>query len=282
MTRAMSDEQRFLFDTLGYIVIPDVLTTSQIERLRATVRNATEQFPPVPQQEGPLHWDRIWRDLLDWPALSPILEELIGNPTLLAARLARSEDAEALPTFRLDHINVHTHVGKGFEGGRLHGGWNGVSGLFRYEDGVFYNGLTTVTFELYDTHPNDGGFACIPGTHKGNVALPEGWRDLSQGVQECIARVAAKPGDAIIFTEALTHGTLPWTAEEKRTTVFYKFSPHNITWSADYFDPDDFRDYEDMDDRKLAILEPPNARYPRRPTQPERLDASHPTSAEDR
>ena len=89
----------------------------------------------------------------------------------------------------------------------------------------------------------------------------------------CVRRVPAKPGDAIIFTEALTHGTLPWQANDPRLTVFYKFSPHTVTWSADFFDPEDFRNYEDIDDRKLAILEPPNARYARRPTDPETLES---------
>ena len=40
-------------------------------------------------------------------------------------------------------------------------------------------------------------------------------------------------GDVIIFTEALTHGAVPWTVEaSSRRTLFYKFSPLGISWSA--------------------------------------------------
>ena len=78
----------------------------------------------------------------------------------------------------------------------------------------------------------------------------------------------ARPGDAIVFTEALTHGTLPWSAEAPRRTLFYKFSPHGTSWAGAYFDPRNFRDYPDVDDRKLAILEPPNARYSGPPQPP--------------
>jgi ectoine hydroxylase-related dioxygenase (phytanoyl-CoA dioxygenase family) len=131
-------------------------------------------------------------------------------------------------------------------------------------------GLIVVAFELFDTFENDGGFCCIAGSHKGNIELPQSWADLSQGVHPCITRVPARAGDAIIFTEALTHGTLPWTVDAPRQTVFYKFSPHGTTWSADYFSPEAFRHYSDIDDRKLAILEPPNARYWGRPTRPAR------------
>ena len=264
----LTEEQRYLFDTFGYLILPNILTPEQVDELRGTIRQATEQFDPVEQQEGPLHWSRVWRDLLDLPNLSPILEDLIGDH---ARRHARERAKKpSLPTFRIDHINIHTHVKKGFPGAALHGGWLGTGGcqFFDFREGQFYNGLLAVSFELFDTHPNDGGFACIPGSHKSNVRLPGTWRDVSKEIAKCVKRIPAKPGDAIVFTEALTHGTLPWNADEPRQTVFYKFSPHGTTWSGDFFNPDDFRRYPDMDDRKLLILEPPNSRYPGRLTDP--------------
>lgn len=268
----MTEEQRYLFDTFGYLVIENALTPSQVEELLATLQNSTEQFPPVPQSEGPLHWGKVWRDLLDLPTLTPLLEDMIGNHGTREGRASRN--LPYIPTFRIDHINVHTHVKHGFQGGSLHGGWKGTGGtqFSSYHDGRFYNGLISVSFELFDTHPNDGGFGCVPGSHKSNIPIPAAWRDMSESVHECVRRIPAKAGDAIVFTEALTHGTLPWTVEAPRRTVFYKFSPNGSTWSGDYFNPDDFREYADIDDRKLAILEPPNARYPHRPTQPEPLN----------
>ena len=260
-------EQRYLFDTFGYLILKDVISTEQVDELRSTLQNSTEQFPPVPQEENPLHWGKVWRDMLDLPNLSPVLEDIIGNHRL---RRGLKQHGSDLPTFRLDHINVHTHVKKGFTGAYLHGGGIGTGGVqfSSYHDGYFYNGLISVTFELFDTHPNDGGFCCIPGSHKANLALPQQWRTLDDDIPEFVKRIPATPGDAIIFTEALTHGTLPWDSESTRRTLFYKYSPHGSSWSGDFFDPDDFRQYPDMDDRKLAILEPPNARYHKRPTNP--------------
>ncbi len=264
----LSGEQRYLFDTFGYLILPNVLTDEHVGELRSTLRQATEQFEPVEQQVGPLHWDKAWRDVLDLDTLTPVLEEIIGNHAIRNARAAANR--RALPTFRLDHINIHTHVKKGFPGGHLHGGWQGTGGaqFSEFRNGRFYNGLVSVSFELHDTHPNDGGFCCIPGSHKSNVGIPREWRDLSKGIADCVVRIPAVPGDAIVFTEALTHGTLPWTSDSPRATLFYKFSPHGTSWSGDYFNPDEFRKYPDIDDRKLAILEPPNARYGGRPTDP--------------
>ncbi|MFP6806220.1 MAG: phytanoyl-CoA dioxygenase family protein [Pseudomonadales bacterium] len=269
----MTEEQRYLFDTFGYFIVPKAISSVQVQQLRSTLHNGTEQFDPVAQEQGPLHWSEIWRDLIDLPNISPILEELVGNAVLTKGRTVRAKDGrQTLASFRLDHLNIHTHIKQGYEGAVLHGGWQDTGGsqFFRYHDGRFYNGLVVVAIELFDTHPNDGGFCCIAGTHKSNLALPRDWADLSNGVHPCITRVPANAGDAIIFTEALTHGTLPWTADATRKTLFYKFSPHATSWSADFFNPDDFRQYADMDDRKLAILEPPNARYWGRPSRPER------------
>ena len=68
----MDEEQEYLFDLFGFIVVREVLTQEQISKLRSTIRGGTEQFPPVPQSEGPLHWDVIWRDLLDLPVVSSL------------------------------------------------------------------------------------------------------------------------------------------------------------------------------------------------------------------
>lgn len=268
----LSPEHAYLFDTFGYIVLPDVLNLDQIANLRNTLKQPVEQWDPVDRKDSPLHWAPIWRELLDLPTLAPVLEDIIGNHAIRNGR--RKATVDELPTYRLDHINIHTHVAKGFTGGQLHGGWQSTGGVqfSTYHNGQFFNGLISVSFELYDTHPNDGGFACIPGSHKSNVPLPSSWRDLSKAIADCVKRVPAKPGDAIVFTEAMTHGTLPWTSEEPRATVFYKFSPHGSAWSADYFDPNEFRGYPDMGDRKLTVLEAPNARYRGRRTQPKPRD----------
>ena len=40
-------------------------------------------------------------------------------------------------------------------------------------------------------------------------------------------------GDLVVFTEALTHGTLPWQGRGDRRTLLYKYSPGSSTWAED-------------------------------------------------
>ena len=81
---------------------------------------------------------------------------------------------------------------------------------------------------------------------------------MAENIEPCVRRVTGPAGAAVIFTEALTHGALPWTGQGERRTVFFKYSPHPISWSAHYFDETAF---EGLTDRQRAILEAPNARY---------------------
>ena len=265
----MDATQRYWFDSQGYFVVPGVLDDSLLGSLRSTMGPPTEQHDPGAKEDNPLHWSAAWREIMDLPILRPILESLVGNHGLQRYRENKS-GADYLPTYRLDHINVHQHVANGFPGMDLHGGWTtaGGSQFFRYHDGEFYNGLIVVAFELFDTTPNEGGFCCIPGSHKANLPLPPGWSEKGGDAGGLLKGIPAEAGDAIIFTETLVHGTLPWRVDAKRQTAFYKFSPHATSWTADYFNFEDFTRYPDMTDRQLALLEAPNARYAGRRTRP--------------
>ena len=83
---------------------------------------------------------------------------------------------------------------------------------------------------------------------------------LYEKYQQHVVEVHAKSGDAVIFTETLTHGTLPWRGSHERRALLYKFSPgfqayspgaHEISYS-DYI--------EAMEEEERAVMEAPHIR----------------------
>jgi ectoine hydroxylase-related dioxygenase (phytanoyl-CoA dioxygenase family) len=120
-----------------------------------------------------------------------------------------------------------------------------------------YNGLCAVAYNLTDVNLGEGGFGCIPGSHKSNLPFPDQWRDLEQP-HPCVQTLTGKAGTAILFTEALTHGTLPWKGQQERRTLFYKYSPHPSAWSRYYYNPDD---YPELTEAQRRILKTPGV-YP--------------------
>ena len=112
---------------------------------------------------------------------------------------------------------------------------------------------------LADEGPGDGGLALIPGSHKANLPCPQSMK-LWEKYQEQVVEVHAETGDAIIFSETLTHGTLPWKAEHQRRAVLYKFSPGFQAYSAGAHQIT-YPDYiEDMTPEQRAVMEAPHIR----------------------
>ena len=127
--------------------------------------------------------------------------------------------------FRLDHYyGIYLRNGTGPLG--LHGGNTPYDPpeYYHFRNGRMYNGLTVVSWNLADTSPESGGFCCIPGSHKSNYVCPQEIRK-SHVNADCVVVPKAKAGSVVIFTEALTHGTAPWTAEYQRCSLLYKYSP---------------------------------------------------------
>ena len=92
-----------------------------------------------------------------------------------------------------------------------------------------HNGLTVVAFQLTDINPGDGGLCLVPGSHKGNFPCPATLR-RGEAYQEFVRQITCRAGDCVIFTEAVTHGTLPWTAAHQRRTALFRFSPGNLAY----------------------------------------------------
>jgi len=265
---SMNEEQRFAFDTWGFLTVEDAITAEQVAELKATVDEKGPMLHSQHQRDGGF-WSQAFVDLLDVPAVSPLLDELYGGPS-----------AGGLPAFRIDHINVHTHgvFNKDFAGGTIHG-QNArlfdpkrprelVTTYFDRDpdSGAFENGLVSVAYELEDTVCNGGGFGCLAGSHKAHYRVPEAWCDLSKGVHRMVTHVPARAGTAIIFTEALCHVTLPWTAPSTRTTLFYKYTNRGEAYCGDnnFFHPTDADGWNGVDDRKRAILSRPPQAYRQR------------------
>lgn len=191
---------------------------------------------------GLLAWDYAYRELIDNPKVTGYLEELLGSQ------------------FRLDHDYADIiRADKGPIGTTLHSGGTpfNPSMYYRFADGRMHNRLTVIAYNLKDINPGDGGFGCVPGSHKSNYHFPDEWRQL-EDCHSFVTHVVGSAGTAVIFTEALSHGTLPWKGTNERRTLFYKYSPHPVSWAASYYDETHFND---LSSRQKDILESPNARY---------------------
>lgn len=258
MKAAVTDRERYLFDVQGFLVIKGVLTDAEVKRLNSAVDANSDRIEATGkstwdsttlagddrrQYTNLLSWERPWsdpfRELLADPRISPYLDELLGRG------------------WHLDTEPVFFHYPTGAGGLKFHGGdphfHSGA--YYDYRNGEMRNGLIVVQFTLSDQTEGDGGFCCIPGSHKSNYVRPTSITKWESD-QEIVRNPTLRAGDVLIFTEALTHGTLPWTASHDRRALHYRFSPkcvqygpgvHSIllpTWA------------DDLTEAQRAVLEP--------------------------
>jgi hypothetical protein len=242
----MRYRDRYLLDLQGYLTVPEALTAEALEQINDVIDELAES--EIRPEESAHRWShllarsRAFRDLIDNAPVLPILEELLG------------ED------FRLDHEYVDLiRSGMGPIGTGLHGGPVPFRPIEYYwnRDGQIHSGLVAVAYNLKEVGPDDGGFACVPGSHKSAFPFPDNWKDLSDP-PSCVRRVTGPAGSAIVFTEALVHGTLPWRGKGERRTVFYKYSPRPLAWSKTFYDS---AQYPDLNDRQRDLLTSPGIEH---------------------
>ena len=243
----MTEEEMYFFDLYGYLVIRQAFSETVLEALNSAIdthlKAELESEKTSFRSSGRVAWGGFENEIIANPAVLPQLKTMLGKRP------------------RLDHDYIDViKGGLGPIGATLHGGGtpHDPSQHYTFRDGKMANGLVVVAYALKDVNPGDGGFACIPGSHKANFKLPTGWADMSEKLNPCVIATPCKAGDAVLFTEGLTHGTLPWRGKDQRRTLFLKYSPNFASFSSSYYDLNSF---PNVDDETRQMLEPPNARY---------------------
>lgn len=269
----MDAYEKYFFDINGYVVVEDMLTAAEVAALNEAIDHNPDQIQlregeqllsgaakqhggrAAPNLKGThgrgdimniLNWPQPWcqpfRDLLSHPRALRYMLELIGDG------------------FRYGNANGISMTA-GAEGFLFHGGGSPRSSYFyNFQDGRMWNGLMAVCYQLSDVNPGDGGYACIPGSHRANYPCPEDVRRL-EAHPEWFKHLPLKAGSALVFTEALTHGTLPWKGSHERRTLLYRYGTgHMVYGSGPGVHPGGYESFKnELTPLQRALMEPPYA-----------------------
>jgi hypothetical protein len=237
VAEGLTAHERYFFDVNGYLVIDGVLPREEARRLNDVI--TARRLPPPGDSlasqrfdAGFLLWDQGFRDFLDHPLVLPRLRDLLGD------------------FLRVDHA-YGIVMAPGSSGLGLHGGgtpWD-PSQYYVHRGGRMYNGLTTVTWSLVDSDSGSGGFGCIPGSHRAAEPLPDGVP------ADWVREIPLAAGSVLIFTEALTHCTLPWEASGERRSVLFKYAPGHLAWGQHTDPPPRLRRV--LTDAQRRLFQPP-------------------------
>ena len=229
----MTPEQTYMFDLQGFVVLRNVVPPAAIANANAALDRFEELAPPV--GSGAVANDSTSAGDLPHPCvlgdertdsnlyISNILEGDLAafTPFMdIPQVLGVIQDTAGGP-WRLNHTYSICRWGGGQTS--LHGAGTPVSlkTSFRYDNGRIYSALTKAVFPLLDSDEDSGCFACIPGSHKSNFVTPfTGAPEEHPG----LVSVPANAGDAIVFCEAVTHGSTMNVSGMPRRTLYYAYS----------------------------------------------------------
>ena len=226
------------FDLNGFVVLKKIINLKKIRKMNQVLENIEKSKP----QDLP-HNVFFGKTKNDKEAyISNILEINKDFEDLaLNQKVLKIIKRVTLGMFRLNHAVAMAKYKKGTYT-YLHMGNLPMHPKVFYmvKNGKIFSNITKVLFPLSNNTEKDGGFAVIPGSHKSNFSRP--YDNNPKNNLNFLRYVKASPGDAIIFTEALAHGSLVNNTNKLRRILSYCYSVGympdwtklNLTFSKEY------------------------------------------------
>jgi len=240
--RQLSDMERYLFDLNGFIILRGALSKEEIADCNSVLDDM--QSSESGQWHGRVHGlnetgAHGGLNLQQIYEGGPAFEHLVDHPswiekvTNFIGTDEQNFDGLHGPCF-IDE-NFASIRGPGQAVGLHSGGHHRVTRCqFRYHDGKFHCGQIIILMAFTDIGPGDGATMVIPGSHKSNLVHPEYEFEQAKmtsdggtsvdGITGAV-EVHLQAGDAILFVDAIMHGSAERTNPGQRRTAVYRYGP---------------------------------------------------------
>jgi hypothetical protein len=228
----------YLFDLRGYLHLEKALSPGEVSALNREI----DGIPDIGPGEwfGHLHREEVepergiayqqmyeagpgFESLIDHPSWIDHVKHFVGGEGTFDWWKGPVFIDESFASLRGPGEAIGLHSG-GHEGTKRT--------QFRYHSGRFHCGQINVLLALTDIGPGDGGTMVIPGSHKANLEHPRfaekkigaaggGSVEGTEGAIE----VRMRAGDALLFVDAISHGSARRVNEGQRRIVVYRYGP---------------------------------------------------------
>ncbi|MEZ4616130.1 MAG: hypothetical protein R2867_11600 [Caldilineaceae bacterium] len=213
----LTQEQKYLFDLRGWLLIPGVLSEEEAAEMRLCAAAAQRSgITPRAHVRSSVALQR----LADHPQVVGFMNRICGVSGL---------SSQECYGFRQESCHLfYRSQGQGKFGPHNGSGmlrFPGDSHTYHCIPGKANAGLTRVVWELNPVRKGEGGTLLVSGTHKGVYQAPTSINDPNSPIWETYE---CPPGSLLFFTEALTHSATPWTnSHNDRVAIFSCYNTVN-------------------------------------------------------
>jgi len=254
----------YLFDIRGYRILKGVLSPEQLAAINAWVdaRDVDALRPGDGVGDAEVHTygggDGVnFQNVIE---AGDAFEQLIDHPGWIEQ--VKRYIAVGAHRLRIDECFLNVRRSGGYI--PIHSGGHGVrfTGLFRWHNGRWAVGQINILMALTDIGPGDGATTIVPGSHKAAAAHPQmnwgkgvGGHD-AVGMQE----VHLEAGDALMFTDALCHGSTARINPGERRVMIYRYAPHLLASRMNYIPSEGLIERLNDARREIVMPMPPRMR----------------------
>jgi len=240
MPNAPTKLETYFFDLQGYLVLKKALTSNEV----GEINDALDKIPPIKKESwyGYIHAQSFGEnDGLNYQQIYEAgepFEKLIDHPAWIekVRYFVGGED-----TFDYNHgpLFIDENFANFREPGeaiRVHSGGHEHTKRTQFfvANGRFHCGQINILIALSPMGPGDGTTMVIPGSHKSNFAHPQTDdhnvgeyncdNDSADGIEGAV-EVFMEPGDALLFVDAICHGSAKRANSGTRRIVVYRYGP---------------------------------------------------------
>ncbi len=228
--------ERFLFDLNGFIIVEGVLSAADLAEGNAMLDEL--QHLPRGQWRGHVHAHGfaakdglnlqqiseaggIWERLIDHPAYIEKIRTFVGGEDSFDYHHGPLYIDEHFANLREQGQAIPAHSG-GFE--------QCTRTLYRLVDGRFHCSQVNVLIAWRDIGPGDGATIVVPASHKSLIPHPQldqyHWEkgQAADGLAGS-TEVHLRAGSALIFTDAIMHGSAARRNPGQRRISVYRYGP---------------------------------------------------------
>ena len=233
----VTDRDIYFFDLRGYLLLKGALTPEHVAELNEGI----DTILPLNHGEwagyvhGHTFGDNEGTNLQQIYEAGEPFERVIDHPTWIN-KVKHFVGGEG--TFDYKHgslfidENFASIRGPGQAIGLHSGGHEGTKRTqFRYYNGRFQCGQINVLIALTEIGPGDGATMVVPGSHKAHFPHPDFDKNRMGGVTPSVdgvegaIEVHMEPGDAILFVDALSHGSAERVNPGNRRIMVFRYGP---------------------------------------------------------
>lgn len=238
----ITDRDKFFFDLNGFLVLKGAIARDHLAAINDVLDTYVEMNPPLKHGEwvGGVHVHTYggkdgvnlqqiyeagepFERLVDHPAWIDKVKTFVGGQ--------EDFDAHHGPLF-IDE-NFVSLRGPGEAIGVHSGGHKLVKRCqYRFRNGQFGCGQINILMAFNDVGPGDGATMVVPSSHKANFQHPDyGKNRMQQGEARSVdgmegaVEVHLEAGDALLFVDAIMHGSAKRVNDGLRRIAVYRYGP---------------------------------------------------------